>query len=301
MKKLIIALSLVSILLFAWVVPVSANVSGTSLDASVTAVATWQTIYHWTITKSADPDKWILSGIETGNSIFTITLTKDNGTTDTPTISGVVSVTNSGGAATTGLAIVVTLDAPTGGIDLGPMNVDVSGNPILDPDPNYPTTKNGETGIYSYSFSVPSPVAGTYKVTADVTITNHSGPGGVVTKGPSPSATTAFPSSPTVINNTIHVTDIYNGTILSGPWTFNSSGSQTYTKTYTAADNRYNPYTNIATITETGQSATAGVLVSTPLQTVLPELPAAALFGLGLAGIGAFFIIRRRRSTASTR
>jgi hypothetical protein len=33
----------------------------------------------------------------------------------------------------------------------------------------------------------------------------------------------------------------------------------------------------------------------------LPELPAAALFGLGLAGMGAFLIIRRRRSTASTR
>jgi hypothetical protein len=32
-----------------------------------------------------------------------------------------------------------------------------------------------------------------------------------------------------------------------------------------------------------------------------PELPAAALFGIGLAGIGAFMIIRRRRSTASTR
>jgi hypothetical protein len=33
----------------------------------------------------------------------------------------------------------------------------------------------------------------------------------------------------------------------------------------------------------------------------VPELPAAALFGIGLAGIGAFIIIRKRRSSVSTR
>jgi hypothetical protein len=37
-----------------------------------------------------------------------------------------------------------------------------------------------------------------------------------------------------------------------------------------------------------------------PVQSV-PELPAAALLGIGLAGIGTFIFIRRRRSTASTR
>jgi hypothetical protein len=51
--------------------------------------------------------------------------------------------------------------------------------------------------------------------------------------------------------------------------------------------------------TEVG-SAWAEGLGTRPVGSV-PELPAAALFGIGLAGIGAFIFIRRRRSTVSTR
>jgi uncharacterized repeat protein (TIGR01451 family) len=41
--------------------------------------------------------------------------------------------------------------------------------------------------------------------------------------------------------------------------------------------------------------------IEPPTGVPTPELPAAALFGLGLAGIGAFIVIRKRRSTASAR
>jgi hypothetical protein len=46
------------------------------------------------------------------------------------------------------------------------------------------------------------------------------------------------------------------------------------------------------------QSKTDNFKVLPPI-TPVPELPAIALFGVGLAGIGAFIIIKRRRSTIS--
>jgi hypothetical protein len=47
-------------------------------------------------------------------------------------------------------------------------SVDVSSNPVLDP---------GETGVYPYTIAIPSGYVhlATYKITAHVTITNHSG------------------------------------------------------------------------------------------------------------------------------
>lgn len=126
--------------------------------------------------------------------------------------------------------------------------VDVSANPVLDPE---------ETGAYPYKIEIPSgyiDAGGNYKVTADVTITNHSGHLGEPF-GPSPSATTNLPYSPTLVNDVIHVDDT-NG----GSWEFSGSGSVSYEKTFICRDE--GTHTNTATIRETGQSDSATVTVN---------------------------------------
>lgn len=97
------------------------------------------------------------------------------------TISGTVTVTNSGGVATQGLSIAVDIGPPPGSTILAGVTVDVSAHPELAP---------GETHDYSFQISVPSSSGpGTYNVTANVTITNHSGhPSSAF--GPSPSMST---------------------------------------------------------------------------------------------------------------
>jgi hypothetical protein len=226
--------------------------AGTTLSADVTATAYWTRTFSWTIEKSVEPDYWELHPDESGTSTYTITVTKD-GYTDAYFINGTVYVTNGGSVATENLAITIELLAnipkkTSGFVSITTASVDVSSNPVLDP---------GETGAYPYTITIPSGYVhpgGTYKITANVTITNHSG---YLNEpfGPSPSATTTLPSSPTLINDMIHVDDT-NGY----SWTFSSSDSVTYTKTFTCADEGEN--VNTATIRETGQSASATVTVT---------------------------------------
>ncbi|MEM2094020.1 MAG: hypothetical protein QXI32_01830 [Candidatus Bathyarchaeia archaeon] len=228
--------------------------AGTTLSATVSVTPHWTITYGWTIDKSVNPASWAFYPGGSGTSTYTITLTKDSGTEEA-WVEGQVCVTNGGAVATENLAITVLLRD-----GYGPPNdylteapVDVSSNPVLNP---------GETGCYNYRVNIPitggdfpQPHAGgTYKVTADVTITNHSGHLGE-RFGPSPSATTTFPSSPTLVNNVINVDDT-NG----GSWTFSASGSVTYDKIFTCDDEGEN--INTATIRETGQSDDAVVTVT---------------------------------------
>jgi hypothetical protein len=115
-----------------------------------------------------------------------------------------------------------------------------------------------------------SPVAGaTYRNAAQVTITNHAGwlPGGKNCPGsapcpfgPNPKADFSLPSSPDVVaNSTITVNDS-NGS----SWSFSDSGSVTYTKTFTC-DAEHSTRPNVATILQTGQSASASVQVNCDL------------------------------------
>ncbi|MEM3388347.1 MAG: SdrD B-like domain-containing protein [Thermoproteota archaeon] len=227
--------------------------AGTTLSATVTASAYWKITYGWTIDKSVTPETWHLFEGDSGTSQFTITVTKDSGTEEA-WVEGQVCVTNGGAVETENLAIKVVLKngyAPPNDY-LTEAPVDVSSHPVLAP---------GEIYCYSYRINIPitggaypQPHAdGTYKVTAEVTITNHSGHLGEPF-GPSPSETTIFPSQPTRVNDVIHVDDT-NG----GSWTFSESGSVTYEKTFTCADKGEN--VNTATIRETRQSDSATVTV----------------------------------------
>jgi len=224
--------------------------AGTTLEADVTCTGKWTRTFDWTIAKSVTPDTWNLSCGGSGTSQYTITVTKGQGVDDA-WIEGQVCVYNGGERATEGLAISVELrnGVPPPDDLIATASVDVSSNPVLDP---------GERGCYDYHIDIPAAhihAGGNYKVTANVTITNHSGYLGQPF-GPSPSCTTILPTTPTLINDTIHVDDT-NG----DSWTFSDSGSVSYEKTFTC-DGDKGTHDNTATIRETGQQATASVTIN---------------------------------------
>lgn len=223
---------------------VTLQAAGTTLIANVTAVA-HNDAFTWTISKSATPGSLVLCNGANGTVHYTISVTKS--ANSTAFINGVVTVTNAGAVATQDLAITVNLTKPPSSTVIASTTVDFSSNPILDP---------GETGNYEYSMVIPGSitVAATYKVTADITILNHSGHIGTPF-GPSPSATAIIP--PLVINGTIHVTD--DNHIVHQEFT--DSGDVSYDFQYKCPDNT-GTNTNTAIIDETGQSASASVNVN---------------------------------------
>jgi hypothetical protein len=222
--------------------------NGTTLTASVTAAETWNRVFNWTINKSVIPAVWNLFQGDTATSKYNVSLTKDNGT-DQKYIQGSVTVTNGGSVATQNLAIAVTLTTPPDKDTLIKVPVNLSPMPIL------------EAGAsYSYTYIIPYEyVVGTnYKVTADVTIDNHSGS---QSNGPSPSNDVTLTTSPTsLVNDTVHVTDNYNNQ----GWSFNQSGDKSYERTFNSGTPGLSvSYDNTATITETKQSSSAIVTVNT--------------------------------------
>jgi hypothetical protein len=244
--------------------PVSAHQAGTTLTATVTATGHWKQTFGWSITKSASPDTWSLLPLETGTSEYTVTVTK-TAVSDETNIDGQICVTNGGSYPTENLQIVEVVQYKTGPgkfLDYATSVVNLSAKPVL---------AAGESNCYPYRVTF-APVAGaTYRSVAHITITDHAGwmPGdkhcpGLSPRpfGPSPKADFNLPGSPDVVENgTITVSDS-NGM----SWSFNDSGSVTYTETFACiSDNDQGTHPNVATIAETGQSASASVQVNCEL------------------------------------
>jgi len=218
-----------------------AGQNGTTLSSSVDANSVWTQEFPWDIHKNATPAEWDLFRGDTGTSRYTIDVTKGN-LIEEQYVEGYVTVTNGGVVATENFNITVNLTLPPSRDILETKSVDVSDHPVLAP---------GES--YDYYFKFDNLDLANYKVTADITITNHSGHLGTPF-GPGPSDTLTDPS-PTLINDEINVGDT-NG----GSWNFANSGSISYDKTFTCEDQGTN--NNTATILETGQSASASVIVN---------------------------------------
>lgn len=211
--------------------------NGTTLSADVTATARLTKTYGWTLDKSVNHPTLDLFTGDSGDATYTVTATRGQGTT-AATISGQVCVTNGGAVATENLAITANVFQPANGPLLESSLVDVSARPVLGPS---------EVQCYGYTVPLGSNAAsGTYKVTADVTITNHSGSN---SNGPSPSATTTMSSIPTTVHGSLNVFDT-NGK----NWTFNDSASAVYTQTFTSK----NKGTNRNTVTSTYDDGNPG-------------------------------------------
>jgi hypothetical protein len=238
--------------------------SGTTLSAEVDCQLHWTKTFQWTIDKAVTPATLDMFRGDSGSAEYTITVTKDGGVEEA-WVDGQITVYNGGAVATENLAITAVLKNGYGAPNdfLASAPVDVSGNPVLDP---------GETGVYSYRVNIPvtggsfpQPHAGgTYKVTANVTITNHSGHLGEAF-GPSPSCTDTMPGCPVLVNDSIHVNDS-NG----GSWAFSDDGSTSYEKEFTC-DGDEGSHNNTATIQETGQYDTAAVTVNCYALTVTKD------------------------------
>lgn len=222
--------------------------AGTTLTETITGTPHWTRTYPWTISKSVTPSNWNLFTGDSGTSDYTVAVTKGV-PTDKAWIDGTICVTNGGSVDTQGLVINAVLSNANGSIIYNTASVDVSSNPVI---------AAGATTCYDYSVTIPlADITGgaTYKVTADTTITNHSGHLGTPF-GPNEAVTVILQTSPTLINDTIHVTDT-NG----GSWTTSSSKSWTYSETFVCGSDG-GKHDNTATITETNQSASASVQVN---------------------------------------
>lgn len=245
----ILGLAVVTVAFAFAVTSARADSSGTTLDVTASIIPHYTRTFPWTIDKLVTPASWSLFRGDSGASMYTITVTK-GAPVDAAWFDGQICVTNGGAVATQGLSIEADLTMPPDTDPIASINVDLDGYSSLDP---------GQSHCYDYHIDVPSDsiVPGaSYKVSVGVTITNHSGPGGTVTRTTPADASTTLPASPTVINNTINVDDT-NG----GSWAFSNSGSQSYSRTFDC--NRDDgTFDNTATIRETGQHDSASVTVT---------------------------------------
>ena len=218
------------------------------LTITKTATAHWTRSYEWTIEKSVTPAAHSLQTGQSATSTYTVTVTKNAGA-EAMWVDGEICLSNTGPVATENLVIVDRLRAfrPGGSQTLVSATIDVSANPVLDP---------GESHCYAYSFPfAPFAEATSYQNEARATITNDPrDPGNPL--GPSAEAPFTVPEAPVVTNGSVHVDDT-NGM----SWLFSAGGSQTYNRTFTC-DRDKGTHRNTATIRETGQNASASVVVT---------------------------------------
>ncbi len=226
--------------------------AGTTLAQTVSAAPRWTKTYAWNVTKTADPASLDLAPGETGDVTYVVGLTRDNGT-EAAYIAGQVCITNGGAVATGGLTSVINVTKPPSATVVASTPLDTSGHPVLAP---------GESRCYGYEVAVPSPpeAGKAYKVSADTSITNHSGHLGTPF-GPNTSASFGWPSSITPVHGEVSVDDTMQGNL----GTFAGSATTTYTRTFSCDDAGVR--TNTATLTHTddntaGPSATATVAVT---------------------------------------
>jgi hypothetical protein len=264
-KITIIFTIVVLLLLFAPTRAILGGQNGTTLkDAYVTATGFFEkTItYDWDIQKTVDPTSISICSGETGSVYYTISLTKTQvSEVDVYGVRGTVTFTNGGAEETENLKIVVKVLYKTGG---GPYQELGASETIIPTSQLQP----GETGTYNYEI-IFTPVPGAlYKVSADITITNHSGHLGVEW-GPSPDAGFSLPDLPTItyVDDCVTLSDVLN--IPSG-FTANYQGGSpngTYSSTTSfgylvditntsAMCDSYYTLTNTATIAECDSKTT---------------------------------------------
>lgn len=203
------------------------------VTVSKTAQTTFTRTFNWTIAKSVSPASWDLFSGDSGTSGYTVEVTKSAPVDSDWAVSGTITISNPSGQT---VLITSVSDVITGGI-----------TPTLNCGVTFPfSLANGSTLSCSYSASLPNGDARTNTATAEL-----SDGGAFMATAP-----VTFGTPTTVVNDTVHVTDT-NG----GSWAFSDSGSVSYDRTF-SCDGDDGTHDNTATITETGQSASASVTVN---------------------------------------
>ncbi|MCU0504425.1 MAG: hypothetical protein MUE82_01420 [Chloroflexi bacterium] len=208
---------------------------GDPLGITKTADGSYTTTYDWTIDKTVDTDTVYSSGGgESQEATFTVSVTKDAGADSDWLVAGQIEVTN-------------------------PNDFDVMGVEVTDSVDNGGTcTVTGGSGVtVPANGSVVLGYSCTYASAPDLTGNNTAvvtWPGSPDLLAGSANFVIAFSMTQTIVNSEIDVTDT-NGQ----SWHFADSGSATYSMTYTDPAGTCTEHQNTATITQTGQSASATV------------------------------------------
>ncbi|MCZ8516707.1 hypothetical protein O9H85_30915 [Paenibacillus filicis] len=259
MSKRIIYVWLGVILLFTMFsnTALGAGQSGTTLTATVTAEGAWvkKTTYDWTITKTSNVLRPVINPHVSFPLVYTLQ-TKRNlvSEKELTSVRGIITVKNGGDKPTEGLKLVPQVLYKAGG---GPFQTLSGASTAITPDPLQP----GETKTYPYEIFF-TPVNGAqYKLSAAVTITNHSGHLGVPF-GPTPDAGLSFPTAAEPVSEDATATVSDTALCPAGftctsshpaPWNLNNSETITYTLTVTnntAPILQIIPLMNKATLTE---------------------------------------------------
>ncbi|MEM0360125.1 MAG: hypothetical protein QXK06_02170 [Candidatus Diapherotrites archaeon] len=220
---------------------VSVNYEQVNLSVSKNVYPHIEQNYVWTIDKSVTPDAWVLFDGDSGQSQYTITVTKTLGST-TYSVIGQITITNPAQYAS---AQITNVTDEISGFGAATVNCPVT----------FPySLPAGQTLTCTYSATLPDSTTRTN--TATVTTTGDVG-------GNSASKEINFSGvSPRPSNSSIEVTDTQGG-----PWLFNNSGSVTYNKTFDCSGITYSnnhgskTINNTATITQTRQQDSASVTV----------------------------------------
>ncbi len=255
--------------------------AGTTLSAEKMAAGYWNKYftYDWTVLKTVNPTSIEITGGSCGTVTYTVNVTRTLvSEQDVYGVSGQICVTNGGAATTENLTIVDQVEYKTGP---GQFQDLPGASQTITPAQLAP----GATGCYDYNIAF-TPVAGAqYRNVAHVTITNHSGwlPGGPHCAGPEPcpfgpdpKADFSLPGTPNIIETdesaTVADAEVCPAGFACtpsdyGPWTFNATGSVSFTKQIcntTAMCDTYYDLPNTVTLTEgdTGQTSTSSANVS---------------------------------------
>ncbi len=210
------------------------------VSVTKTATTSYTRTFGWDITKSADPTSLDLNDGESGSTDWTVGVTKDEGTDSDWKVSGTITVENTSNLTAVVTGVTDTLSA-SGAVtpDCG----SVTFPKTLAPDESFECT---------YSKTLTSGADQTNTATATIS-SGVTALGDVAYDGMAP---VHFGAPTKLVNDTIHVTDT-NGEA----WTADSSDSWTYPESFTCGEDA-GEHENTATITETGQSADATVVVT---------------------------------------
>lgn len=203
------------------------------LTVSKTATPSYTRTFGWTIEKSSDFDQIKTAGSATFN--YAIQVTKDAGTDSDWAVSGTITVNNPNTFDVSGVDVTDVIDNG-GTCTVTPASLDVAAG-------------SDATADYACTFTA-NPGSGTNTVTA--TWPDIGSPHTSATD----TADYTFGDPTKLVNDKIDVTDT-NG----GSWQFSDSGSVTYSKTYNDPAGTCTDHTNVAKITQTGDSSSKTVEV----------------------------------------